>query len=47
MLDIMIDTINEVPNNSPNEAEVAARGLSALVLKGSELSLSAQVLWIT
>jgi len=44
MLDTVIDTINEVPANTPEEAQVVARGLAALVQKGSELSLSAQVL---
>ncbi|XP_054471700.1 polycystic kidney disease protein 1-like 2 [Anoplopoma fimbria] len=43
MLDIMIGTVNKAPPNSPEEVQVIARGLAAVVKKGPELSSSAQV----
>ncbi|KAM7407743.1 hypothetical protein PAMA_003475 [Pampus argenteus] len=42
MLDIMADTLREVPSSSPEEVQVIARGLTALIQKGDELSDSAQ-----
>ncbi|XP_035860041.1 polycystic kidney disease protein 1-like 2 [Sander lucioperca] len=42
MLNIMIDTVNETPTNTPGEVQVIARGLAAVVIKGTELSSSAQ-----
>ncbi|XP_044072039.1 polycystic kidney disease protein 1-like 2 [Siniperca chuatsi] len=42
MLDIMIDTVKEIPTNTPEEVQVIARGLTAVVQKGTELSSSAQ-----
>ncbi|XP_047457946.1 polycystic kidney disease protein 1-like 2 [Mugil cephalus] len=42
MVRIMTDTINEVPTSTPGEVQVVARGLSAIVEKGAELSLSVQ-----
>uniref|UniRef100_A0A3B4YES0 Polycystic kidney disease protein 1-like 2 n=1 Tax=Seriola lalandi dorsalis TaxID=1841481 RepID=A0A3B4YES0_SERLL len=42
MLDIMIDTVTEVPTNSPEEVQAIARGLTAVVQRGTELSSSAQ-----
>ncbi|XP_031725951.1 polycystic kidney disease protein 1-like 2 [Anarrhichthys ocellatus] len=42
MLDIMIDTVKEAPTNTPEEVQVIARGLAAVVQKGTELSSSAQ-----
>ncbi|KAM6955775.1 polycystin-1-like protein 2 [Lycodopsis pacificus] len=42
MLDIMIDTVKEAPTNTPEEVQVIARGLAAVVQKGTELSCSAQ-----
>ncbi|XP_074514137.1 polycystin-1-like protein 2 [Sebastes fasciatus] len=42
MVDLMIDTVKEVPTNTPEEVQVIARGLAAVVQKGTELSSSAQ-----
>ncbi|XP_078118997.1 polycystin-1-like protein 2 [Sander vitreus] len=42
MLNIMIDTVKETPPNTPGEVQVIARGLAAVVIKGTELSSSAQ-----
>ncbi|XP_068592767.1 polycystin-1-like protein 2 [Cebidichthys violaceus] len=42
MLDIMIDTVKEAPTNTPEGVQVTARGLAAVVQKGTELSSSAQ-----
>ncbi|GLD61521.1 polycystic kidney disease protein 1-like 2, partial [Lates japonicus] len=42
MLNIMTDTVKEVPSNTPEEVQVMARGLSAVVKKDDELSSSAQ-----
>ncbi|XP_071328687.1 polycystin-1-like protein 2 [Trachinotus anak] len=42
MLGIMIDSVAEVPNNAPGEVQVTARGLTALIQEGTELSSSAQ-----
>ncbi|TKS67505.1 Polycystic kidney disease protein 1-like 2 PC1-like 2 protein [Collichthys lucidus] len=42
LLDTMIETVNEVPTKAPEEVQVASRGLSAVILKGTELSSSAQ-----
>ncbi|KAM7380789.1 hypothetical protein PAMP_004062 [Pampus punctatissimus] len=42
MLDIIADTLREVPSSSPEEVQVIARGLAALIQKGDELSVSAQ-----
>ncbi|XP_037646091.1 polycystic kidney disease protein 1-like 2 [Sebastes umbrosus] len=42
MVDLMIDTVKEVPTNTPEEVQVIARGLAAIVQKGTELSSSAQ-----
>ncbi|XP_028446278.1 polycystic kidney disease protein 1-like 2 [Perca flavescens] len=42
MLHIMIDTVKETPTNTPGEVQVIARGLAAVVMKGTELSSSAQ-----
>lgn len=43
MLDLMIDTIKKFPAKAPEETQVVARGLTSLMQKGDELSLSAQV----
>ncbi|XP_027146940.1 polycystic kidney disease protein 1-like 2 [Larimichthys crocea] len=42
LLDTMIETVNEVPTKAPEEVQVASRGLSAVILKDTELSSSAQ-----
>ncbi|XP_022597025.1 polycystic kidney disease protein 1-like 2 [Seriola dumerili] len=42
MLDIMIDTVTEVPTNSAEEVQAIASGLTAVVQRGTELSSSAQ-----
>ncbi|TKS67513.1 Polycystic kidney disease protein 1-like 2 PC1-like 2 protein [Collichthys lucidus] len=42
LLDTMIETVNKVPTKAPEEVQVASRGLSAVILKGTELSSSAQ-----
>ncbi|KAM4608650.1 polycystin-1-like protein 2 [Polymixia lowei] len=42
MLNSMIAVVEEVPNNTPEEVQVTARGLAAIIKKGSELSLSAK-----
>ncbi|KAM4731296.1 polycystin-1-like protein 2 [Anableps anableps] len=43
MLDLMTDTVNESPTKTPEETQVVARGLTSLIQKGEELSLSAQI----
>ncbi|XP_029385709.1 polycystic kidney disease protein 1-like 2 isoform X2 [Echeneis naucrates] len=42
MLHIMIDTVKKVPVNSPEEVQVVAGSLTAIVQRGTELSSSAQ-----
>ncbi|XP_039674212.1 polycystic kidney disease protein 1-like 2 [Perca fluviatilis] len=42
MLNVMIDAVSETPINTPGEVQVIATGLAAIVLKGTELSSSAQ-----
>ncbi|XP_034417690.1 polycystic kidney disease protein 1-like 2 [Cyclopterus lumpus] len=42
LLDIMIDAVKEAPSSTPEEVRVIARGLAAVVQKGTELSSSAQ-----
>ncbi|XP_034741970.1 polycystic kidney disease protein 1-like 2 [Etheostoma cragini] len=44
MLNIMIDMVNETATNTGEEVQVIARGLAAIVMKGTELSSSAQML---
>lgn len=43
MMDIMVDMVKDIPFTIPEEVEMMARGLSALVLKEEELNTSAQV----
>ncbi|XP_045910422.1 polycystic kidney disease protein 1-like 2 [Micropterus dolomieu] len=43
MLGIMTDTISKIPPNTPADVQAIAKGVSALVQKGTELSSSAQV----
>ncbi|XP_032386246.1 polycystic kidney disease protein 1-like 2 [Etheostoma spectabile] len=38
----MIDMVNETSTNTPEEVQLIARGLAAIVMKGTELSSSAQ-----
>ncbi|XP_067459444.1 polycystin-1-like protein 2 [Thunnus thynnus] len=42
MLDIMVGTVKVVPSNIPEEVQVIAIGLAAVVQKGAELSVPAQ-----
>ncbi|XP_042283303.1 polycystic kidney disease protein 1-like 2 [Thunnus maccoyii] len=42
MLDIMVGTVKVVPSNIPEEVQVIASGLAAVVQKGAELSVPAQ-----
>lgn len=44
MLDIMIGTEQEAPGSTPEEVQVIASGLAAVVQRGAELSASTQVL---
>lgn len=44
MLDLMIGIVNESPAQTPEETQVVARGLTSLIQKDDELSLSAQVI---
>ncbi|MEQ2175823.1 hypothetical protein GOODEAATRI_021667, partial [Goodea atripinnis] len=43
MLDLMVDTIKTSPTKTPEETQVVARGLTSLIKKGDELSLSTQI----
>ncbi|XP_007572505.1 polycystic kidney disease protein 1-like 2 [Poecilia formosa] len=43
MLDLMIGLVNESPTQTPEETQVVARGLTSLIQKDDELSLSAQI----
>ncbi|XP_043987289.1 polycystic kidney disease protein 1-like 2 [Gambusia affinis] len=43
MLDLMIGIVNESPAQTPEETQVVARGLTSLIQKDDELSLSAQI----
>lgn len=45
MLDVTIDIVKEVPTNTPEEVQETARGLTAVIHDGTELSSSAQVLY--
>ncbi|KAM9346888.1 polycystin-1-like protein 2 [Symphorus nematophorus] len=42
MLDIMIEAVKIAPTKTPEEIQVTTRGLAAVILKGNELSTSAQ-----
>ncbi|KAM9851174.1 polycystin-1-like protein 2 [Aulostomus maculatus] len=42
MLDVMIAAVKEAPSNSPEEVQATARGFTAVIQKGAELSRSAQ-----
>lgn len=44
MLDILTRAVDVVPANTPEEVQVIARSLTAVSVKGTELSSSAQVL---
>ncbi|KAI9536003.1 hypothetical protein NQZ68_038410 [Dissostichus eleginoides] len=46
MMAIITDTVKEVPTQTPEGIQVIARGLAALVQRGTELSSSAQMLSI-
>ncbi|XP_027877842.1 polycystic kidney disease protein 1-like 2 [Xiphophorus couchianus] len=43
MLDLMIGIVNKSPTQTPEETQVVARGLTSLIQKDDELSLSAQI----
>ncbi|XP_054909087.1 polycystic kidney disease protein 1-like 2 [Poeciliopsis prolifica] len=43
ILDLTIDIVNESPTQTPKETQVIARGLTSLIQKDDELSLSAQI----
>lgn len=44
MLDIMTDIVKKVPTTTPQEVQVIAKGLTAVIHEGTELSSSGQVL---